>query len=669
MDLAESDDAEDRRIESAAYKAFFESHREYIVTYVRNRRAAYNADVDAVVDVGDVVQETMLAALLDWAKVRSIEQPRSWLRSVAKNKLVDQIRRASTRKDYAMPLEELTADEDPGPPGGLDRVLAQEAMVEVFGLLSPPQRDVLTKTMSGLTVREIAKQMGLSVESVYKHRTKARRVIVELQQRRAQPATNVKPANSSPTPMLSLRTSRAVAATSGLTDDQLAQRYPDLARTLGVHHPADNDLARVIELYEKSLARREETFGDDHPATMSVRTDLGRALRAAGQYKRAVPLLEHALRDQERRLGDEHRDNIAVRSDLADSLRATGQFCRARELYEQVLTAQQRLLGTYHPRTLTTHARLARTCLAAGDLAQAIEHFERALTHRERVLGPEHRQTMAARADLAEALRRDEQYRRAIPVLSQVLTEQIRNLGADHPRTLTTHARLACTYRDAGDLPHAIEHFEQVLNDCERVLGSIHSDTNSARAGFASALHIDKQYERAIPLLKIVLLENEQFLGPEHRQSRSTRAQLATACEATGRLEQALQLYRINLRLQQQWIGSYQPETMECRKAVVRVLYKNGERAPACHEQEWVIADLTHHFGRSHPATQDARLLLSRMIMTRNSHLQEPYNLAHLFGKNNNPATQDARRPYVFPTGNCAECAGTPCCGGPPDHE
>lgn len=612
-----------------AYEIFFEEHRPYILTYVQSKRATYADGGDAAVDIGDVVQETMIAAMVNWMKVRDITQPRKWLRRVADNKLIDQVRRSTKRKSFDMSsIDDLPIDNKVGPPGGLDMVLAQEALIEAFGLLSAPQREVLTKTMNGLSVTEIAQQTGLSTEAVYKHRNRARQVIRDLHKRRADAAESTsKPTPRNSAPILTLRTNRAMAATSVLTDQQLARQYPELARSLGVKHRAAKDRAHAVTLHEQLLANQERILGPDHLDTVAIRAGLARALREAGQHHRAVPVLERVLEDRERIQGPAHHDTATARAHLADTLQMIGQFHRAIEQYERVLADRVDPVGHNDSRTLTIQARLAAAYQAAGDLPRAITLFEHVLRVRARRFGRDRDATVAVRAKYAEALFAAEQYGRAIPILEDVLNTRTRKLSSHHPRTWDTLARLAAAYQAVGNLPRAIALFEEVLLERERGLGAHHADTMAVRAELAEALWATRQYEHAIPVLEAVLNDNERFHGPEHEQTRVTRAHLADSHEAIGQLDIALRFYKENLRLHEQAVGRDHFETIGCRRAVVRVLRTLGDLDNAIDVQKQVVADRERVYGKRSMLSCAARQELAAMLFLRNpdSGLQEPY--------------------------------------------
>ncbi|MBH0780381.1 sigma-70 family RNA polymerase sigma factor [Nocardia bovistercoris] len=576
--------------EDVAYQAFFKEHRDDVLVFVQRRRAAYNANADAVVDVGEVVQETMLAALEDWPRVRALGQPGSWLRRIANNKLIDQIRRATKRKDIDIPFEELQTDRDPSPPSGLELVLARDTLVEALAKLSPTQREILDATMSGLSVHEIAGQMGVSLDAVYKNRNRARQMIRELQQRsHSVDETPLTPAERS-RERAQDRTRRSLDTTLGAyADEQLAQRYPELSATFGQQQIiAERD--RHIRLFERLLEERAHALGDNHPDTVSVRGVLAHALHAAGRHDDAVPLLEQALRDRERAHGSTHNNTTAIRIELAEALSATKRHTAAAALYEQIHLDQKRFLGTYHPHTLRTRRRLAEAYRGAGETSLAIAHFTQALADHKRILGHSHDDTLRVRAQLAAVLHTDMQYERAVPLLEAVHRDRTRKFGPHHRCTIEAHKRLVAALTES----------------------------------VAESLYEAGDYERAIPVFEQIFAGGERRLGAN--QYPDLRRHFADALEKRDRLPEALIHYT---ELRDLYLDKHGPDhdkTLSSRQAVARVLMKSHELERAITERQMVVDAYrrVHHWW---PTTEmSARLdLYKALIIYRGISEQREY--------------------------------------------
>ena len=208
--------------------------------------------------------------------------------------------------------------------------------------------------------------------------------------------------------------------------------------------------ARAIAIGERLLADQERTLGPDHLDTLTSRTNLAYAYRAAGRAEEAITMDEQVLAAFERVLGQDHPDTLTSRNNLAVDYWAAGRAEEAITMDEQVLAARERVLGPDHPSTLISRNSLAVDYRAAGRIDEAITLHEQNLAARERVLGQDHPSTLDSLNNLAVAYWAAGRTDEAITLYEQVLAARERVLGQDHPDTLTSRNNLATAYRDAG---------------------------------------------------------------------------------------------------------------------------------------------------------------------------------------------------------------------------
>ncbi|MFF9870470.1 tetratricopeptide repeat protein [Streptomyces sp. NPDC013953] len=279
------------------------------------------------------------------------------------------------------------------------------------------------------------------------------------------------------------------------------------AQALSEHTPAEHDtanaaslsdrtglfllthgmIARATEHLHRAVAGRVRVLGEDHPETLTSRSNLAMAYEWAGDLSRAIPLYERTLADSVRVLGEDHPYTLASRNNLAIAYGSAGDLSRAIPLHERTLADSVRVLGEDHPYTLTSRNNLAMAYGSAGDLSRAIPLHERTLADRVRVLGEDHPDTLASRNNLAMAYGSAGDLSRAIPLHEQTLGDSVRVLGADHPHTLISRNNLAIAYEWAGDLSRAVPLYERTLADCVRVLGEDHPTTRLVRANLDTA--------------------------------------------------------------------------------------------------------------------------------------------------------------------------------------
>ncbi|GAA4625834.1 FxSxx-COOH system tetratricopeptide repeat protein [Actinoallomurus vinaceus] len=274
-------------------------------------------------------------------------------------------------------------------------------------------------------------------------------------------------------------------------------------------------------------------FGDDHPATLTVRHNLGSTYAEIGALDQAVPLLQQVVAGREQMLRTDHPDILASRNNLAGAYRRAGNLRQAIALYEQTLADYERVRGVDHRDTLIARGNLASIHLDADDIEQALPLLERAHADSQRLLGPEHPATLTARNNLAIGYQKCGN-ERAIELCGQVLADAERVLGADHPNTLTARGNLAHACQ-ATDAERAIGLYERVVSDSERVLGTDHPDTLTARRNLAHACRAAGDLPRAFELYQQALADAVRILGPTDQRTAALAAYMMEAALESSR--------------------------------------------------------------------------------------------------------------------------------------
>jgi RNA polymerase sigma-70 factor (ECF subfamily) len=141
--------------DARAYRSFLEAAASGLRAFVRRNLARYGAsDCEAE----DIVQETLLAIHLKrntWDERRPIG---AWIAAIARNKLVDALRRRGRRLE--VPLESVA--EIAGTDDARDLANLRD-MGRLLEALNPRQRDlVIALKLTGASVRETAQRLAMS---------------------------------------------------------------------------------------------------------------------------------------------------------------------------------------------------------------------------------------------------------------------------------------------------------------------------------------------------------------------------------------------------------------------------------------------------------------------------------------------------------------------------
>lgn len=130
----------------------------------------------SVIDGEDVVQDTLLRALVALQDLEDLPPLRPWLFRVAHNRAIDLLRGRSVR--HAQPLHTAPEIADTGQADPLEMLMRQEAVktaVSRFAELPVPQRSVVVlKDVLGESLSEIATLLDISVDAVKAHLARGR---------------------------------------------------------------------------------------------------------------------------------------------------------------------------------------------------------------------------------------------------------------------------------------------------------------------------------------------------------------------------------------------------------------------------------------------------------------------------------------------------------------
>jgi RNA polymerase sigma-70 factor, ECF subfamily len=145
--------------DASAYNAVLQLLAAFLRTDVRRGFARYGR---GTADVEDVVQETLLAVHLKRETWRTSEPIGPWVRSIARNKVIDTLRRSGRRINVPIDdvIEFLPAPEQ-------TEHLTERDAVQILALLQGRQREIVQSiSLEGASIRETATKYAISEGAV-----------------------------------------------------------------------------------------------------------------------------------------------------------------------------------------------------------------------------------------------------------------------------------------------------------------------------------------------------------------------------------------------------------------------------------------------------------------------------------------------------------------------
>jgi len=245
----------------------------------------------------DAVQDATLRALETWPRDGVPESPVAWLRTVARRRAVDLIRREAARGDKeTAAMQVVIPDEEPEPSAVADDLLRLVFTCCHPSLAPETQVALSLRTLCGLTTPEVARALLVSEASMAKRLTRARQKILQAHiPYRVPAADELHQRWAAVLATTYLVFNEGYAATSGprLVRDELVDEAVRLSRLLVRLRPDDPGALGLLALMLLQDSRRA-TRVDADGATVLLR-DQDRTRWDAAKIEEGVILVGEGL--------------------------------------------------------------------------------------------------------------------------------------------------------------------------------------------------------------------------------------------------------------------------------------------------------------------------------------------------------------------------------------
>jgi eukaryotic-like serine/threonine-protein kinase len=269
---------------------------------------------------------------------------------------------------------------------------------------------------------------------------------------------------------------------------------------------------RSFPVFQRALALRRRSLGEDHAETVQALHNLALAYQDSGRLDQAIVLLEQTLARRKSWQLEDPSGVIESMNDLAAAYWQSGQPAKAIPLYEAAIEASRARLGDDHTDTLTITDNLAVACAASGQTARAISLHQSVLHRLKAGLGENHLTTLVAMNNLARAYEAGLRHIESIDLYEKTLPKLRAKLGDDHPIVFTAMSGLARAYQSGGRLSEAVVLFEATLSKRRVKLGEQHPDALNSLFELANAYCVAEQPEKGARLARL-FLEHAERLG------------------------------------------------------------------------------------------------------------------------------------------------------------
>ncbi|MBO9489683.1 sigma-70 family RNA polymerase sigma factor [Endozoicomonas sp. G2_1] len=145
----------------------YQDHHQWLVSWIAGRTSGWD-------NAQDLAQDTFMRLLARPNTTENIRSPRAWLAKIANNLVVDQARRKILEQNYLLALANVPEAEQPSPEHQLALLALLEQIDDLLCSLRAVEKTAfLMVRLEGVSYRQVAKQLGVSLSSVEKYVAKA----------------------------------------------------------------------------------------------------------------------------------------------------------------------------------------------------------------------------------------------------------------------------------------------------------------------------------------------------------------------------------------------------------------------------------------------------------------------------------------------------------------
>jgi hypothetical protein len=325
-------------------------------------------------------------------------------------------------------------------------------------------------------------------------------------------------------------------------------------------------------------------------------------LRAHGDFSEARELDQETLRIHEEVFGENHPQTLRVMSNLALDHGLNSDYLAARDLHERVYLMQnEATAGVSATEVLNSWSGLARALRLFGKFSEARDVGEDARDYGRERLGPEHYLTLRAMNDLSIALRRiPAAHDEAVELAQEVFDLSTRLFGEKHPDTMAAAISLTNIQRVIGQTDQALALAESTVANYPDVYGSDHPYNYGCAGNLALLRRLNGDPAEARKLNEAALAGLDAKLTRDHFYSLTVAINLASDFAALGDTARARDLGQDSLRRLRILVGEQNPLTLSCAANLVVDLRAEGADEDAQRLLEETLSHYADTLGIDH---------------------------------------------------------------------
>ncbi|MBC8107947.1 MAG: serine/threonine protein kinase [Anaerolineae bacterium] len=360
------------------------------------------------------------------------------------------------------------------------------------------------------------------------------------------------------------RQTAIASAVSDFQTDMLASADPEML--LG-------DKVTVLQAVTAAVKELDDGKLKEQPLVeASVRTAIGRTLRALGRYDAAEPNLRKALELRRRSLPVDDLSIATSLNHLGSLARELGKFTDAEEMCAQALKIRQNASPAGDRGTAESLNNVAAALFAQGKTGEAEKLFRETLELNRRICPPGAQEIATSLNNLATVLRDRGKFAECEPIFREALSIYRHALPAGHLKTASAADNLAALLQAQSRLAEAEILIREALETRRNTLPAGHPDVGKSANNLATLLTVQGRYADAEVLAREAVAIARNSLPAAHPNIAGSLTTLGAVLYHEGKLGESELIYRESVEMFRKLLPANHPDIALSLTGVAGVL-------------------------------------------------------------------------------------------------
>jgi len=340
----------------------------------------------------------------------------------------------------------------------------------------------------------------------------------------------------------------------------------------------EEELAEVLQQYDKVLRDVQEEYGEDGAEVGTVLQNLAGIHFGAGDMENALLRYEQALEVHRKARGSEHGIVMETLEAIAMVYTRVGKHQMAMARHNEVVRIRKKTLGLCHPEVGQSLHNLADAYKSQGKTEEALQKYREALAVNRKVHGNNHPAVATALCEIGLIHQNERDLDLALGYYAEALEIQRATLGNQHPSVGKTLNNIGALYQSQGKHEEALECSLASLAIKREVLGPSDPSMGQTLHNIGAALHAKGDWNGALEKYEEALALKRRCFGDGHVNVASTLANEAQVLSKKNRWTDALAKQQEAHSICVNALGQKHPKTVQALGALqsYQIVVANG---------------------------------------------------------------------------------------------